>query len=326
MKSLRNKVIMSAIVLAFALIATIGSTYAWFTVSSTVTATGMTLNVQASDSLLIRVYNNADPSSDTSLLNPDSYKSSVGSADILAATSAGYNNMPTWTLAAVTAANGETAGLTNYSTLTPKTLRYLDELDQTTPTRHLTAASVYNDANGYYVDLKFWVLSQLSANDIVLKDLTISSTDPIEEAVRVAVWEETEWNGTTMVAGDYTATTRVFSYDNGGGTPVGNDYGFVFTSAMTGYSATAGLNVVTTPATLTALQASYYNSTVSGDLTDVYVGTTTTISGANVVATLAADYPTLVNVRIYIEGWDAETTNASLAAVFDVEFSFAIQP
>ena len=56
MKSLRNKVILSGIVLVFAFIATIGSTYAWFTVSQTVSVDTMNLNVSAADNLAIRIW------------------------------------------------------------------------------------------------------------------------------------------------------------------------------------------------------------------------------------------------------------------------------
>jgi len=162
MKSLRNKVIMSAIVLAFALIATIGSTYAWFTVSSTVTATGITLNVQSADSLLIRIYDGeTNPTTDTDLLLANTYSSSIDSGDFAAATTAGYDAMSTWTLHAVTAAASETlAGEVDYTTLNPKSLRYLDQLDQAVPTRHLTSASLGNQTDGFYVDVRFWVLSQ----------------------------------------------------------------------------------------------------------------------------------------------------------------------
>ncbi|MFA5698090.1 MAG: hypothetical protein WC888_06695, partial [Candidatus Izemoplasmatales bacterium] len=56
MKSLKTKVILSAIVLMFALVATIGSTYAWFTVSNTVSVSSIQMNVGTQEGLLIRAY------------------------------------------------------------------------------------------------------------------------------------------------------------------------------------------------------------------------------------------------------------------------------
>lgn len=56
MNSLRRKVRLSAIVLMLALFTTLGSTFAWFTVSNTVTVGSIDLNVKTSPSLLIRVY------------------------------------------------------------------------------------------------------------------------------------------------------------------------------------------------------------------------------------------------------------------------------
>jgi hypothetical protein len=55
MKQLKTKVLLSAFVLIFALVATIGSTFAWFTVATTVNVETMQLNVQSQDSLLIRM-------------------------------------------------------------------------------------------------------------------------------------------------------------------------------------------------------------------------------------------------------------------------------
>ncbi len=60
MKSLKTKVIMSAVVLVFALLATIGTTYAWFTVSSTVSLNTINIDVTTEESLLIRVWNEDD--------------------------------------------------------------------------------------------------------------------------------------------------------------------------------------------------------------------------------------------------------------------------
>ncbi|MFA5006671.1 MAG: hypothetical protein WC509_04310 [Candidatus Izemoplasmatales bacterium] len=56
MQSLKRKVTVSAFVLVLALLTTLGSTFAWFTVSNTVTVGSIELNVKTSPSLLVRVY------------------------------------------------------------------------------------------------------------------------------------------------------------------------------------------------------------------------------------------------------------------------------
>ena len=88
MKNLRNKIVLSGLVLLFALVATIGSTFAWFTVSDTVDVQTMNLNVKSSESLLIRVYNGETTgvAGDATLLDAGTYYASISSALISAAT------------------------------------------------------------------------------------------------------------------------------------------------------------------------------------------------------------------------------------------------
>jgi len=326
MKSLRNKVIMSAIVLAFALVATIGSTYAWFTVSQTVTASNITLTAQSGESLVIRLYNNetlTDPLNDyPALTDAANYVQQISSY-----TGTIYENMTTWKIMAATAAADETAGLTDYTSLNPKALRYMSDLSDGTPTRTLTAVTGGNQVDGYYIDIRFWVMSQTQNSDIVLQDLNISSATAIEEAVRVATW--VVWDGVTEADVNATSTPSVFSYDNNSGLDVGNDYAFAFTTLMTGYMSTASYNTIPNLASpddnqdqLVGLQRLWYASGTGTEITNI---STETLALAQTVASLLADTPSLINVRIYIEGWDAQTVNAVLGSEFSVSFTFMIQ-
>jgi len=52
---------------------------------------------------------------------------------------------------------------------------------------------------------------------------------------------------------------------------------------------------------------------------------TPTIGDATTVVTLQPNIPTLMTVRIYVEGWDAQTSNAVLAAAFKVSFKFSLK-
>ncbi len=96
---------------------------------------------------------------------------------------------------------------------------------------------------------------------------------------------------------------------------------------MRGYSDTPALNSVVagSQTTLRGLHSTYFNSTDTDDLAGHYVGTDSEVTSATTVASLPADTPTLINVRIYVEGWDAQTTNAILGAIFNVSFKFSIQ-
>jgi len=136
MKALKSKVILSAAVLLFALVATIGSTYAWFTVSSTVSVPSLTLTVKSSKSLLIRPY--YGETGDESYLDvPSNYKTSLLLADITTVdtedpayttiegtgpyTTSPYANISAWRLNNVTAAQtATTPGETDYGLLMAK--------------------------------------------------------------------------------------------------------------------------------------------------------------------------------------------------------------
>ncbi|XMB71920.1 hypothetical protein RJI07_07415 [Mycoplasmatota bacterium WC30] len=311
MKTLRTKVILSAFVLLFALVATIGSTYAWFTVSSTVTVETMNIDVQAQDSLLIRIYDGENQATADGWMSDVSanFSGFVTSTDISNATTAGYDALSTWKLRPLTAASAPTtADMTDYTALDLSGLSYITNIENEA-NRALTDgfATLGNSTVGGYVELKFWVVSQATANNVVMQDLTIAAaagdTTAIADAVHVGTIED-----------DTPANENIFAKDS--------DYGFAFTADFAGFNETTGaLNTVVTPATLTALHASFYDS--SG--TSTYSDADTTIGNATVIAALGADSPELVSVIIYIEGWDAEASNSIINASFDISFLFAIQ-
>ena len=95
MKGLRNKVILSGIVLLFAFIATIGSTYAWFTVSTQTTVEGVSLQVTAADNLLIRAKNYTDDSAFMAdQLNPIYWSTSLTRSELVTAGYLGSTEVP----------------------------------------------------------------------------------------------------------------------------------------------------------------------------------------------------------------------------------------
>lgn len=399
MKSLKSKVILSAIVLVFALVATIGSTYAWFTTSATVAVEPMELNVQSSESLLLRVYNGETTVSTAAggLLDADTYKATLSLSDITGATTAGYNALNTWRLTPVTATTlYATTALNGFALKTMAVAN--NNLGRT-----YGDATTSNSTTGGFIDLKFWVLSQgTDPENMGLQDLLITADnelaarDAITKAVKVAVFKVAEVNaaGTLIVDEPYItnpvtnaaagqAATKVYGFDH--------DYGFVFMPNTTGYDKlhyyyattnkasnilyldgsvaytfvagspntwTSGGNtykldasfnlvdnatgdiiqvpVANLSATQVAAQALssnqittsftnslYYKSTGFSDA-DAETGDIGTMATATRICVLKANQPTLINVRIYIEGWDAECTNAVMAAVFQISFKFSL--
>lgn len=356
MKSLRNKVIMSAIVLAFALVATIGSTYAWFTVSSTVSVSSLTLNVQAGESLLIKVddnytryYYNAlgqyvddiipvdgsatyvwtDATPDTwtndsglttfildgsynlvnqsggaieiyawdiatnlagvtgNLYTASTYKTTLVNSDFTGTTK--YGSIASFVMSPVTSGAGETT-VTNYASLNSEALRYYSDLVNRT-----LAAGTLNTTTldiGAYISLDFWVMSQTSNHTIDVSAFNVTASNPIGAQDAVA-------NAVNIAVRDvYTVNSYIFAQNP--------DFGFVFSSGMTGFDSVTSTNNSIPAGTIT---------TLTGLLSTV--GTTT-------VASLIADTPTKINVKIWIEGWDAQATNSILGAQFSVSFSFYI--
>jgi hypothetical protein len=179
MKEIRNKVIMSALVLAFAIIATIGTTFAWFTISNTVQVTSLELNVKAENNLLIRVWDNDIPS-----LNPNDYKTTLTVADIL--TSSQYSGFADYRITPSTALNG--------TTLNAKALNVFSDV----ATREYSPA-IGNSTAGHFIELKFWVMVQtgeVAGKTLGMKDIVITAgnvlptQDQVVQATFLAAWLE----------------------------------------------------------------------------------------------------------------------------------------
>ncbi|MDD3478344.1 MAG: hypothetical protein PHP32_05660, partial [Candidatus Izemoplasmatales bacterium] len=309
-----NKVILSAVVLAFALIATIGSTYAWFTVSNTVNVEAMTLNVQSSDSILIRVDNPAVV--EDNLTDLSTYKTTLTNADITS-----IYNFVNWKLQPVTAIQD------GYTTVDPSVLNTM-AVGDTNYTRDLVATVDGTDKNqttGKYIELTFWLYStSATAQDIILQDLSVSSNvansstqAAVVNAVRFGVWASGQ-------------TPLIYGLDN--------DYDFAFTNGLPGYWDTAVVDAV--PGTdefnaLTELDGGhpfldannvFYASNATTWAASITAGAADASKlNADVIYTLPSETPTLFTVRIYVEGWDEQTTNDIIAAAFSISFKFALQ-
>lgn len=176
----------------------------------------------------------------------------------------------------------------------------------------LSPTSNSNSSTGDFIELKFWLYSQLTSEAIVLENLSIVAAGNTEQAISVAVWKSQNAE-TVLDGGGSDEPAKIYS--------LYPDYGFEFTLGMTGYSATAALNTVETPATLLALHSTYYESGATPATNIV----TDTLTSATTITTLTADTQSLIVVRIWIEGWDAQTVNDILASTFDISFVFGLR-
>jgi len=318
MKALKTKVLLSAFVLLFALAATVGSTYAWFTVAQTVTVNSIQMDIESADPLmLIKV---ADPAAtiavpgDASVGDPSTYDGALTNAEIISE----YEDFSLWNLSDVTALQA------GYDTKSAKTLNKMNTLSPWT--RALTETTDKNSATGDFWEFKFWIYSQDEIDrDIVVKDLAITyvsgGSATVVSAIRFAIW------------GDETGTPEadfIFGIEN--------DYEYAFTSDMADYySIVAGSTVPGTLFTAGTDPFNYLDQTdsaiaaLAGNPDDVFYTTgtpianhsTSTLADADTIYTITPDVPVLFTVRVYMEGWDAEMSNSIAEAIFNIGFQLS---
>lgn len=292
MKSLRNKVILSGIVLMFAFIATIGSTYAWFTVSSSTEIETIQLNVTAADNLLLRARTGGAEETLIYLQNAENYSTYIDIDELVAA---GYlyddpvTRLVPHRLQPSTVLGDHEGGAV---------LQYLPNI-----TNRNYAPAMVNDNNGQYIMLQFWLLSQSEdPQEIQLSSFVIDalagglgntgSQQQVMNAVRIGVvLDDAMWGGTGAAG-----RGELFLFGND------PDYDFEFFEGDTGYSATPADNIRPT---------NYEDFTVYS-----------TASAAGDLYTVNFNIPTLVTVYIFIEGWDADASNEIILAAFNVSFGF----
>lgn len=162
----------------------------------------------------------------------------------------------------------------------------------------ITAASASPAVPGQYIQFSLWILSQDKGVTVATMDLDIASDidntdqqDAVVDSIRLSV-----------KTADL-LTPYIYGYDK--------DYDYQYTAGTTIDSDVKD--------DLIALHGLYYaNATVANQCTDV-------LDDAHTIATLAADVPEKVTVRIWIEGWDYESNNNILNATFTIGFGFIVK-
>ena len=305
MKALKTKVILSAVVLLFALVATIGSTFAWFTVTNTVDVTTPTLQIQAVDSLLIKIADaNAVQADSVDNDDPTFYSQSISAADIIAHTD--YTLIEDWTLYPVSTvqsdyASSDAGALTKLGSTSMRVLTALETTD-------------YNHAStGSVIRLKFWLMAQSDDNIVKVNNVVIAGQSGggvdalIEGSARLAVTRQSDSVG--------------FIYGNSSAI----DYDFSFLGTANEYTEggipASGFN--TLDQRTTDLSSTLENDVwESGTNEDGHIG----VQGdsGSPICELDTLLPILVVVDIFIEGWDANTTGDIIAGLLNVTFDFTI--
>lgn len=294
MKSLKTKVILSAVVLVFALIATIGSTYAWFTISDTVSVNSINITVESSESLLIRVWRSGETETEGQTYGDygwtlDDFSSVADITD-----SSYYSGYTNWRLLPVTSLAGETSGDTTYDSIDITALRYLT--DATATTRPLASATE-NNASGHFLELKFWLLRPAGSKTDIVFNYTLTGT--YEDAMFIGTIGDKQTSGDGVLD-----NIHIFGSDL--------EYGFAWTSSDAGFNNDDTDSVV---------NWSGGDNSINTALTSLE-GT----EGTTVINYLETEnVPELVTVRIWLEGWDADASNAVMGATFTLAMSFKLQ-
>jgi len=316
MKSLRNKVILSGIVLLFAFIATIGSTYAWFTVSSEASVDTLTLNVTAQEGLLIQVRGYDEGASTFSATVPTLAEDFQTFISLLDFTEAGYTSIESYRIQPVTSIATYADGIEGFGSVDLANLYTIDQMANAKTVSSALDMTATNKTGiaGRYVELQFYVRYQgepLATKDVLLSNFSIIRNSELDNAdvasaVRLSV--------NSNIMGD---TPRIYGLTK--------DYGFAYTSSYIYY--------VTTPVIPTAFNGlgelnmlDGSENLVAGVTNSAYIHTLTEIQTPNSnpnLFTLTANVTSIVTVRIYIEGWANATTDSIIASAFDINFSFA---
>ena len=297
MKSLKSKVILSAVVLIFALVATIGSTFAWFTVSNTVSVSSITLNVTTADSLLIKAATplTAPGADATGHYDANAYSTTVTNAQL---STAGYS-LSTYRLAPSTVVQP------GYLTASAAALSKIDA----TADRVLTTLSGtdINNASGFVVTLSFWVMAQKDTNLAVKQYAIIGDTDPSVPAV------DAQLRDATRLAVRSSAGSWVYGEDV--------DYSFTFAGTSLAAATIGGGSNPFDALTDAAITTTW--TTQAADLSALN-GTAGSITTGTVIESLLANVPEVITVTVYIEGWDADASNALIGIPFTVYLEFTI--
>lgn len=308
MKSLKSKVILSAVVLIFALVATIGSTFAWFTVSATVTASSITLNVTTQESLLIKVANETvaygtTPTADE--YNALTYKTAVTASDFTSGLGWALND---YVVQPSTIIN------TDYTAIVPNSYNTIDVSDPTRPLSSIT--DPFNATDGYAIQLKFWVMTQSETAELRFTSPVITANTgnttvngQVANSMRFNVSTNADQVGKIYSNGNLNITDYGYDFNN----TINEAPTPVTTDATPGTNQFDALTQLSTWTTLNGTMAAFSGS-------DATIVDTNSVSGTNMIS----NTPVLVFVTIYMEGWDADTVNAVIGQQFTISFNFTI--
>ena len=287
-----KKVILTGFVAIFALITTIGATYAWFTITNTSVIEPMRFGVSSTESLLIlldRGYDIDDPQDAIFLNSPSNYSMTL-SNDMI------YSPL------------GSLPGY-DYRLIRFKPLTSINGIELFN--REGTNVNVSSDpeGEGSYVEFSIWLLSQSMnatiglSNYLAVASNSISSKDAVLNAFRLSIQSPSS------------SQAPIFGYDK--------DYDFIFTTGMVGFSNNPLIPNFLSESnkSIRMLNHGLYHAGSVDFIEDVNVSN---LESATPLFTLTKEVPLKVTIRLWVEGWDKDANNNLISSGLSVSFEFTV--
>lgn len=291
LKQYGKKIYATTIVLLFAFLLTIGSTYAWFTLSEGTQVQGLQFSLTTSESLLILMDNGSydldDPDDYLYLTTPTNYVTSL-------------------TTAKIKEQYDFTEGRIQMYPVTSLDGRVMKDL-----LGNVQSASPNALNPGKYISFDVWIYSPAQSASIGLADYSSSGTNGsvefknlVKNSVRLSITKD--------------SFTRIFGHDK--------DYDFQFQPGMAGYNPALTSMPLLEQQAVSLLHGLYFsNDPILNESSNQKINVDTPELATTELFVLAAGVPQKISIRIWIEGWDSEANNNVIAATFSLSFSFIVR-
>ncbi|MDZ4196665.1 MAG: hypothetical protein U1C51_05370, partial [Candidatus Izemoplasmatales bacterium] len=213
MHSLKKKVILTSLIVIFAMFATIGATFAWFTIDSSSSIDEVQLTVGSDVSLLIMMDQGYTYAANQTLLDNPANGQYVTQLTTSMITSVyDYREI---VFEPVTTANGSTYTLRNGG-----------------------SASASPTLPGAYIEFSVWILSQAAASNVAIRNLEIQSSNSI-------IFKNVTANAVRLSIQNQANSVFIFGNDK--------DYSFTYRADQIWYDSSVPANNSIASATATAL-------------------------------------------------------------------------
>lgn len=307
MNSLKKKVVSTSIIVIFALLSVIGSTFAWFTIDTSASVGDVELSIGTDVSLLIMM----------------DFKDGGGGYDYSNLADKAILDNPANTKYVNNLTSGIIRPLYDYENIKLEPVTTEDGVNFLRSRQHNSdpaSFSATEGSSGQFIQFSVWLLSQASNSTIAIRNLESTATNAIgfknqvRDAVRLSIQNYLPVEG---------ANKGIYIFGKN------KDYAFSYRQDQIGYDSVTPANNF-----IPALQQSFlsskhaaYFTTLSGETTNIAGERSIVLDSVNTdtIVTLTANVPQKLTIRVWIEGWDENANNNIMSALFTIKFDFVIK-